>query len=160
MISPFNFLASATANADLPIAVGPTMATTKSFFSMCAVRNSNPRPSPRQGDALPTELTAHNLHLCIKTVYENIQFYNVLNLYFLKETVSQENKNNRRVVKSPDFFVKFFTSIMFMRGEYTLFLIKNTNKISIRIRKFLSAEAVRFELTVELPRRRFSKPVP
>lgn len=25
----------------------------------CAVQNSNLRPSPRQGDALPTELTAH-----------------------------------------------------------------------------------------------------
>jgi hypothetical protein len=25
----------------------------------CAVRDSNPWPSPRQGDALPTELTAH-----------------------------------------------------------------------------------------------------
>src|SRR3989338_2522779 len=29
-------------------------------FHRCAVRDSNPWPSPRQGDALPTELTARH----------------------------------------------------------------------------------------------------
>lgn len=28
------------------------------LFILCAIRDSNPWPSPRQGDALPTELTA------------------------------------------------------------------------------------------------------
>ena len=35
----------------------------ETFFTLCAIQDSNLWPTPRQGVALPTELTAHNSNI-------------------------------------------------------------------------------------------------